>query len=73
MRKGIVCVLIGLVALAGATYTAKSIKHVGQGEVGVVWTAKSGVQESTLAPGWHFVGPLARVKNYPVSQQRDCF
>ena len=23
-----------------------------------------------MTPGWHFVGPLARVKNYPVSQQQ---
>lgn len=73
MRKGVICLLIGIVALAGATYTVKSIKHVGQGEVGVVWTARSGVKETTLAPGWHFVGPLARVKNYPVSQQQIVF
>lgn len=73
MRKGVICLLIGIVALAGATYAVKSIKHVGQGEVGVVWTARSGVKETTLEPGWHFVGPLARVKNYPVSQQQIVF
>ena len=37
MRKGVICLLIGIVALVGATYAVKSIKHVGQGEVGVVW------------------------------------
>lgn len=73
MRKGVICLLVGVVALAGASYTIMSIDHVGQGEVGVVWTAKSGVKEATLGPGWHFVGPLARVKNYPVSQQQIVF
>lgn len=73
MRKWIVGFLIVIVAFIGATYMLKSIKHVDQGEVGVVWTAKSGVQETTLSPGWHFVGPLARVKNYPVSQQQIVF
>jgi regulator of protease activity HflC (stomatin/prohibitin superfamily) len=73
MRKGIVCFVIGAAAVIGATYTILSIDHVGQGEVGVVWTAKSGVKDETLSPGWHFVGPLAKVKNYPVSQQQVVF
>ena len=73
MRKGLVLGLVVLVASIGATYGVKSIKHVEQGEVGVVWTAKSGVKEITLSPGWHYVGPLARVKNYPVSQQQIVF
>lgn len=73
MRKGIVCFVIGAAAVIGATYTILSIEHVEQGEVGVVWTAKSGVKDETLSPGWHFVGPLAKVKNYPVSQQQVVF
>lgn len=73
MRKRVSCLLIGVVALIGATYTILSIDYVHQGEVGVVWTAKSGVREVTLEPGWHFVGPLAKVKNYPVSQQQIVF
>lgn len=44
--------------------------YVGQGEVGVVYTAKSGVKEKTLGPGFHFVGPFAKVKDFPVSQQQ---
>lgn len=58
------------VAVIGGAYTVKSTTRVGQGEVGVVYTAKEGVQEKTLSPGWHFVGPLAKVKDYPVSQQQ---
>ena len=69
MNKGLVVGLVAAVAVAGGAYTVKSIEHVGQGEVGVVWTAKNGV-EGTLDSGWHFVGPLTRVKNSPISQQQ---
>lgn len=72
MRKVIIGLVIAIAAI-GATYTVASMKRVGQGEVGVVWTARTGVKESTLSPGWHFVGPLAKVKNYPVSQQQIVF
>ena len=68
--KIIAIILIILAAIAGAVYVIMSITKVGQGEVGVVYTVKDGVQEETLAPGWHFVGPFARVKDYPVAQQQ---
>lgn len=73
MKKGMVIGIIALVimvAVIGGAYTASSIEHVEQGEVGVVWTAKEGVKQDVLTPGWHFVGPFAKVKNYPVSQQQ---
>ncbi len=73
MKKGMaigIITLVIMVAVIGGAYTVSSIKHVGQGEVGVVWTAKDGVKKEVLTPGWHFVGPLAKVKNYPVSQQQ---
>ena len=74
MSKGRTIIgLIVVVAVIGATYTVKSVKKVDQGEIGVVWTARSGVEEETLPPGWHFVGPLAKVKSYPVSQQQIVF
>lgn len=72
MRKVIVGFVVAA-AVIGATYTVMAMERVGQGEVGVVWTARTGVKEETLAPGWHFVGPLAKVKNYPVSQQQIVF
>lgn len=62
--------VIGIAAIAGGIYVATSLEKVGQGEVGVVYTMKDGVQEATLGPGWHFVGPFAKVKNYPVAQQQ---
>lgn len=61
-------IAVGVVAAGG--YVALSGTYVGQGEVGVVYTAKSGVKEKTLAPGFHFVGPFAKVKDFPISQQQ---
>lgn len=59
-----------VVVIIGAAYTAMSMTRVGQGEVGVVYSMKEGVQEETLGPGWHFVGPFVKVKDYPVAQQQ---
>lgn len=60
-------------ALAGGAYTATSLEKVGQGEIGIVYTVSDGVSDETLSPGWHFVGPFAKVKTYPVSQQQLVF
>lgn len=70
MKKIGIIVAVILVALIGGTITVMSLESVGQGEVGVVWTMKDGVQEETLSPGIHFVHPMAKVKTYPVSQQQ---
>ena len=63
-------IIIGIAVIAGGAYTAMSLTSVDQGEVGVVWSAKNGVQEKTLGPGIHFVGPFDRVEDFPVSQQQ---
>ena len=69
MKKVIVGVNV-LSAIFGGVFVCMSIAKVGQGEVGVVYTMKDGVQEETLSPGWHFVGPTTKVKNYPIAQQQ---
>lgn len=70
MKKGLITFLIAIVAILGGVFTVMSFTYVGQGEVGVIWTMKDGVREETLSPGAHFVHPLAKVKDYPVSQQQ---
>lgn len=69
MKKVIVGIVIAA-AVVGGVMTVKSVEKIGQGEVGVVWTARNGVTDKTLDPGWHFVSPFAKVKEYPVSQQQ---
>lgn len=68
-RSWIVGIVL-LLAIIGGAYTVKSFKYVGQGEVGVVYSVKDGVKEEVLNPGAHFVGPLDKVKTFPVSQQQ---
>lgn len=70
MKKTVLIIAVVLIALIGGGITLASLESVGQGEVGVVWTMKGGVQEETLGPGIHFVNPTAKVKTYPVSQQQ---
>lgn len=70
MKGKVAAILIAVGVVAAGGYVALSGTYVGQGEVGVVYTAKSGVKEKTLDPGFHFVGPFAKVKDFPISQQQ---
>lgn len=70
MKAKIVGVIIGLAVVIGAIYCAMSLTRVGQGEVGVVYSMNGGVQDETLSPGFHFVGPFDKVEDYPVAQQQ---
>lgn len=69
MRKTVVTIAL-IAAIIGGIFVCMSMTKVGQGEVGVVWTAAHGVQEEVLSPGMHFVHPLAKVKDYPIAQQQ---
>ena len=63
--------VVALIAVViGGIVAVKSATLIGQGEVGVVWTARNGVQDEVLTAGLKFVSPLAKVKKYPVSQQQ---
>lgn len=70
MRKAVIVIVAVVVGIVGGVITLSSCKRVGQGEVGVVWTMKNGVQDEVLAPGLHFESPWTKVKTYPVSQQQ---
>lgn len=74
MNKKIVPIIsgvgIGVAVIVAGVYGAMSLTQVGQGEVGVVYSMKGGVQEETLGPGFHFVGPFDKVSDFPVSQQQ---
>lgn len=70
MKAKVVGVIIGLAVIGAAAWAVMSGTYVGQGEVGVVYTMSDGVQDETLSPGFHFVSPFAKVKDYPVAQQQ---
>ena len=73
MKRGVVAIIIALTVIAGGAYTALSLTRVDQGEVGVVYSMRGGVKEETLGPGFHFVGPFDKVKDFPISQQQLVF
>lgn len=70
MKAKVVGVIIGLVVVGAAAWAVLAGTYVGQGERGVVYTMSNGVQEETLDPGFHFVSPFAKVKDYPIAQQQ---
>ena len=70
MKAKVVGVIIGIVVVGAAAWAVMSGTYVGQGERGVVYTMSDGVQEETLDPGFHFVSPFAKVKDYPIAQQQ---
>ena len=70
MKRIALIMTVAVVALGIGIVTLMSLAPVGQGEVGVVWNMKDGVQQETLQPGIHFISPTAKMKTYPVSQQQ---
>lgn len=70
MKAKVVGVIVSLVVIGAAAWAVMAGTYVGQGEVGVVYTMSDGVQDETLSPGFHFVSPFAKVKDYPVAQQQ---
>lgn len=70
MKKIGIIIAVIVIALIGGGVTIKSLQRVGQGEVGVVYSMKSGVKDETLKPGWHFISPFDKMSTYPVSQQQ---
>lgn len=67
-KKVVVAIVASAAVIAGALTVGGT--WVGQGEVGVVYSMKDGVQEETLSPGWHPKWPFNKVRDYPVSQQQ---
>lgn len=65
-------ILALIIAVVLAVYCLTCLERVSVGNVGVVYSTK-GVESETLAPGWHWLSPLKKVKQFPVSQQQIVF
>lgn len=72
MKRAVIGVIAGILALVIAITCIACLERVSVGNVGVVYTAK-GVKDETLSPGWHWIGFTERVKQFPVSQQQIVF
>lgn len=68
MKKFIAIVL----ALVLALFSVTCLERVNAGNVGVVYSTK-GVEQETLSQGWHWVSPVKKVKQFPISQQQIVF
>ena len=68
--KKVILALIILVAVIGGGYAVASMEIIPEGYVGVVYTYKDGAKEETLDQGLKYVGPFAKIKEYPISQQQ---
>ena len=62
--------IILVIAIIGGIFCVCSMERIGAGEVGVVYSMTNGVKDEVLQPGFHFVNPLHKVYDYPVSQQQ---
>lgn len=71
--KGFIIGLIALLAVAGGIYVVASLEKIPEGTEGVVYTYSEGAKDETIKPGVHFVGPFAKVNEYPTSQQQIVF
>ena len=72
MKNSIAIVVSALFALVVAITVIVCIERVEVGNVGVVYSM-NGVEDEVLTQGWHFVPPLKRVKQFPISQQQIVF
>lgn len=70
MKGRTIAVIAAVIGIIAGIYTAMRFTYIGQGQIGVVWSMKNGVQEEVLDAGAHFVGPFDKVKKYPISQQQ---
>lgn len=66
----IIAVIVALAAIVGGIFGVCSMERIGAGEVGVVYSMKDGVQDEVLQQGFHFINPLHKVYEYPISQQQ---
>lgn len=62
--------IICVIAVLGGIYCVCSLEFIGAGEVGVVYSMKGGVKDEVLEQGVHFISPLYKVNEFPISQQQ---
>jgi len=66
IKRGVITVAVLLVGIVGWFSFTETIQ---QGHVGVVYSRSTGVEQTTLPQGLHFVNPMKRITQYPVSTE----
>lgn len=70
MKKIVAFIIIGVLALAGATYGIMSFEWIDTGKVGVVYSMNGGVKDEVLTQGIHFISPFDKVKQFTISNEQ---
>ncbi len=70
MRKLVMLIIIGVLAIIGAVYGVMSFEWVDTGKVGVVYSMRGGVQDEVLTQGIHFINPFNKVKQFTISNEQ---
>ena len=68
-KKGLVIGLVAVVAVVGGGFIAKSTERIPDGYVAVQYTT-SGAKDKVLNAGWHFINPLIKTKEFPISDEQ---
>lgn len=69
MSKIIVAIVV-VAAIIGGIFCVSSMEYIEAGEVGIVYSMRNGVQDEVLQQGVHFINPLHKVNEFPISQQQ---
>lgn len=74
MSKGTVgAVAAGVVVAAFVIGGIMSIERIPAGYVGIIYNSNGGVEDETLAQGWHIVAPWKKVREYSVGIEQGTF
>ncbi|KGL44109.1 prohibitin family protein [Listeria newyorkensis] len=66
MKKSVIgAIAIGVLLIFGAIGLIMSLTKVDNGNVGIVYSPNGGIKEKALGQGWHMVGLLDKVNEYP--------
>lgn len=68
-KKGLVIGLVAVTAVIGGGFIAKSTERIPDGYVAVQYTT-SGAKDKVLNAGWHFINPLIKTKEFPISDEQ---
>lgn len=66
----VIIAVVVVIAVVGGIFCVASLEKIEAGEVGVVYSMKGGVKDEVLQQGVHFINPLHKVNEFPVSQQQ---
>ena len=70
MKKGFIgAVALGIIIILGLIITLLMTERVPVGYNAIIYSINGGIQDETLQPGWHIVGPGKKIKLFTVSNE----